>query len=105
MSIYKRTLYLVKDPHNVRPPRLSDWAKTTTSLGTMAEPWTGAKVDMAAGAPVANTASTLDYATTNWGRVDEVVEIRRGWEKRVLGTSDDGGPALHGGALIPDGGA
>lgn len=104
MSISRRTIFLVKDPHNVRAPRLLDWAKLDTTIGPAVEPYTGGRWQLSTWtATAALTADVVSY-DGGFNRIDEVQTIPRGWEKRILATADDGGPALHGGTLIQDGG-
>ena len=88
MSILKREVYYDQAEGLVR---FWDWAHTTTTLGTMVEPFQ-LNTRHANSTPFSNFDPTDDMS-----RVDEMHRRRIGEEQIVLG----GPHHLHGGAMMP----
>lgn len=89
MSIIKREVYY-DNTNGIA--RFWDWAHTTTTLGTMVEPF-AINTHHAIGTPFANFDPTDPMS-----RVDEIHNRRFHEEKLVL---SGGNFYLHGGALMP----
>lgn len=86
MSILNRTRFYSKDKNGIVD--FSAWAKCTTTLGTMVEPFNPQLRGL-------NTDVAWDY-TDMMNRVDELKQIDEGRRMAIL-APDNEGLALHGG--------